>query len=212
MADAVSICNLALSYLGDTATVASIDPPEQSTQAQMCAIYYPIARNALLEMHDWSFATYRVQVAKRSEDDTAGWKGVFQMPAGYVRVIKVQDRGWVEGLHFPISNPFDRWDKSPDGVPFTVAGGKLYTNAEKPIVTYVSSQVTEGAFSPLFVTALGYYLAMEMAGARVKGKEGQALAQNLQKAFQTALSLAKTKDAQQQSKRLDFLPEWLQVR
>ena len=59
MASDVEICNLALSHLGDTATVASIDPPEGSAQAEHCARFYPIARDALLEKHDWSWATRR---------------------------------------------------------------------------------------------------------------------------------------------------------
>ena len=50
MASEVDICNLALGHLGDNATVASLNPPEGSVQAQHCARFYPIARDALLEM------------------------------------------------------------------------------------------------------------------------------------------------------------------
>ena len=51
MASVVDICNQALSHLGDSATVASIDPPEGSAQAEHCARFYPAALAALLEMH-----------------------------------------------------------------------------------------------------------------------------------------------------------------
>ena len=63
MASEVEICNLALSHLGDTATVASSDPPEGSAQAEHCARFYPIARDALLEMQNWKFATRRATLA-----------------------------------------------------------------------------------------------------------------------------------------------------
>ena len=53
MASEIAICNLALSHLGDAANIASIDPPEGSAQAEHCATFYPIARDSLLEMHDW---------------------------------------------------------------------------------------------------------------------------------------------------------------
>ena len=56
MASEVDICNLALGHLGDNATVSSISPPEGSAQAEHCARFYPIARDALLEMHNWNFA------------------------------------------------------------------------------------------------------------------------------------------------------------
>ena len=59
MADVVSICNLALSYLGDSANMVAINAPEKSTQAELCSRLYPTAVSALLDMHDWSFATKR---------------------------------------------------------------------------------------------------------------------------------------------------------
>ena len=60
MSSEIDICNLALARLGDDATVASIDPPEGSAQAEQCARFYSIARDTMLEMHDWRFATKRV--------------------------------------------------------------------------------------------------------------------------------------------------------
>lgn len=59
----VSICNLALSHIGDTAAVTSIKPPDSSQQAQLCSHFYYIARDAMLEMGSWSFATKRVKLA-----------------------------------------------------------------------------------------------------------------------------------------------------
>ena len=64
MASEVDICNLALAHLGDSATVASINPPEGSAQAEMCQRFYPIARDSLLEMHNWGFATRRKALAQ----------------------------------------------------------------------------------------------------------------------------------------------------
>ena len=57
MATEVDICNLALAHLGDDATIASINPPEGSAQAEKAARFYPIARNTLLELHSWNFAS-----------------------------------------------------------------------------------------------------------------------------------------------------------
>lgn len=63
MASEVEISNLALSRIGDSATVSSINPPEGSAQAEHCQRFYPIARNSLLEMHAWSFCDRRIQLA-----------------------------------------------------------------------------------------------------------------------------------------------------
>jgi len=63
MATEVDICNLALANLGDDATIATLSPPEGSAQAEKAARFYPIARNSLLAMHTWSFASKRGSLA-----------------------------------------------------------------------------------------------------------------------------------------------------
>ena len=64
MASDVDICNLALSFLGDDANVSSISPPEGSQQSEHCARFYPIARDGLLQMHNWNWASRRVALSQ----------------------------------------------------------------------------------------------------------------------------------------------------
>ena len=79
MSSEVDICNLALSRLGDDASVASINPPEGSSQAEHCAQFYPIARNSMLQGHDWNFATRRETLALLSGVDTFNWSYATQI-------------------------------------------------------------------------------------------------------------------------------------
>src|SRR6185312_16246570 len=96
----VTICNLALAHLGDTATVASIKPPDASVQAQLCARFYPVARDALLEMAQWGFATRRVQPAQVTAPtvtDADGntkqtWLYAYAVPSDMVNVQAVLDQ------------------------------------------------------------------------------------------------------------------------
>ena len=79
MSNEVDICNLALSHLGDVANISSIDPPENSVQAMHCARFYPIARNALLEMANWSFAMRRIALTPLSVTNDQ-WQYVYAKP------------------------------------------------------------------------------------------------------------------------------------
>lgn len=203
MANPVSICNLALSYIGDAATVASIDPPEDSPQSQMCATMYPMAVNALLEMHDWTFATRRSAVAKYANEDAHGWKGVFTLPADCLRVVRVQDK-----LRQHSWEPTDRDYE----VALGTLGRVLYTDSPEPVVTYISSNTPAALFSYQFVVALAWYLANMLAGQRVKGKEGHAMSQNCMKQFDVAIRLAKGYDASQQKNTLGVTPKWIKER
>lgn len=203
MANPVSICNLALSYIGDSANVASIDPPEGGPQAQMCAIMYPMAVNALLEMHDWTFATRRATVAEYAGEDAHGWCGAFTLPADCLRVVRVQES---TSQHF--YEPTDREYE----VGSSLKGRILYTNVDTPVVTYISSNTMPANFSHMFSVALAWYLANMLAGQRVKGKEGHAMSQNAMKQFEVSVRLAKGYDASQQKNSLSVTPKWIKER
>jgi hypothetical protein len=88
MASVVDICNLALAHLGDNATIASIDPPEGSAQAEHCQRFYPIARDTLLEMHSWSFSTKRAYGAE-VENTWSMWEYAYAMPNDASDIIAV---------------------------------------------------------------------------------------------------------------------------
>lgn len=213
MADAVSICNLALSYLGDAANMVSIDEPEKSAQAELCSRLYPMTVSALLDMHDWSFATKRQAVPELTEEEGFGWRRVYQTPSDAIRIISVKDynRQRLGSSEFRyVGDSFPDYDQPH--ADFEAKDKKLYTDVDNPVVEYISSNTDVSRFTPDFVDALAYLLAHKVVGARVKGKEGQTLAQMLLKQFYVSLSTAKTKDASQQKKRIHFVPSWIQAR
>ncbi len=99
----VSICNMALSHLGDIAQVTSIAPPDGTMQAQLCANFYWSARNALLEMADWGFATQRQLLAQvtnptvntvtlpdgTTQTSCGTWRFAFGVPSNMIRALAV---------------------------------------------------------------------------------------------------------------------------
>jgi hypothetical protein len=92
MASEIDICNLALSHLGDNATVASIDPPEGSAQAEHCARFYPMARDALLELHHWKFATRRANLALLNAESWS-WSYAYAAPSLTLKLLAVLPAG-----------------------------------------------------------------------------------------------------------------------
>ena len=88
MASEVEICNLALAHLGDDATIASIDPPEGSAQAEHCARFYAIARDSLLQMHNWNFASKRVALAGVNMPYTM-WAYAYACPGDMMVAVSV---------------------------------------------------------------------------------------------------------------------------
>lgn len=196
MPSAVDISNLALSHLGDEATVASIDPPEGSAQAEHCARWYPIARNELLELHDWNFASVRAPLSLLSAS-TPQWAYTYARPNGAVRVLAVLDADATDDVQ-PI----------PGAATFTpqpfvceaLADGTqvIRTNQANAAARYTLQVEDPTRFSPLFADALAYLLASKLAGPVLKGAEGRKAALDLRNYFAAvALPQAARSDANQ---------------
>lgn len=206
MASAVSICNLALSFIGDPASVASIDPPDGTAQAQMCATMYPMALSGLLEGFDWSFATKRQTLVAYVGEEAYQWKAVYALPSDCLRLIHVRSAQ---------SEHYEHWFRSRDEafeVLNTPAGRRLYTDAISPVATYITSNINPSLFSPLFTVALAWFLATMLCGQRIKGQEGYKLAQACQQQFDKALRSAKAEDGKQQKRCVGKIPRWILAR
>lgn len=187
MASEVEICNLALAHLGDSATIASIDPPEGSAQAEHCSRFYPMARDALLQTHPWNFATRRAQLAQLA-NAPYGWAFTYARPVGALDVFDIQPPNVVDGTE-PTKAYVCELDAEGNEV--------IYTNVQNAVARYVTLVTDTNRFSPLFTLALSWHLASMLAGPIIKGKEGAAQAQRCAQMAEMYLSRAKVNDAQQ---------------
>lgn len=181
MVSDVDICNMALGFLGDTARITNITPPDQSTQAQLCAKFYPIALRSTLEMHNWAFATKRTELTLVDIDhieehgahththtwgthcDCSEWEYFYELPRHFLKAISVVP-----------AESTDDYLKSQDfsvqldslGVP------RLYTDCKDAILVYTEYVVETHLFPPLFQVAVAWHLASMLAGPIIKGNTG----------------------------------------
>mgnify|MGYP005851366083 CR=1 FL=1 len=213
MASEVEICNLALANLGDRADLASISPPEQnSRQAELCARYYPIARDVVLAGHSWSFNLKRATVAQLAEPPLAGWLYQFAVPADALHILSVlpENSPTDLNLHRGVSPAGVRSSASSYAPPlagyatqaFTVELGPnnqrvILTNYPNPVVRYRARVLDASLFTPECVVALSWLLASYLAGPLIKGKEGAQMAQNCQQFYAAFISRAIARDAGQ---------------
>lgn len=179
MAGEVDICNTALGHLGDEATVSAISPPDGSVQAGHCARFYPIVRDALLEMHTWGFNTQRAVLAVSPTDPPVGWAYAYAVPSLCVKPIAVLMPNSLPDLFLPEpalitptgTDTLNAQDyiveASPvDGTPI------LYTNVEEASLLYSLGITDTTKFTPLFTMALARLLASYLAGPIIKGVTG----------------------------------------
>lgn len=182
----VSQCNLALSHLGDEATVSSLDPPEGSAQADHCATFYPIARRALIEMRGWSFATRRANLAEAADDPPATWAYAYALPAQCIRVVAILspeqldvfDAWWSSVVNPAFSERgFNDFQTQPFIQESNTDGAlRIYTNIEEAICIYMVDVTDTTRWTPLFGLAQARLLASFLAGPVIKGTAGMQVA------------------------------------
>lgn len=195
MASEVDICNLALAHLGDTATVTSLDPPEGSAQAAHCARFYPIARDALLEVHPWGFATTRMQLALLGIT-APEWRYAYAPPSDALTIIAVfppSGDSYVGATAAAVSTT-----AQPFACEVDVEGNSvLFTNQPDAVLRYTSVVTDTTRFSPLFTLTLTWHLASMLAGPLLKGEAGSAEAKRCAAFMQSFLTKAVESDASQ---------------
>lgn len=223
MASEVDICNLALGYLGDDATVASIDPPEGSAQAEHCSRFYPIARDMMLQAHTWSFSMRRVTGALLTSESSV-WEYAYALPGDCLRVLAVIPPDATDDItYLPLDSqqlPIG-WYVPGAGAytsqPFTIelnsSGAQMiYTNLENAIIRYQARVTDTTRFSPMLVNAIAAQLASMIAGPLIKGKEGTTASLQWFKVAMQYLEQAKGSDANQQHKDITHVVSWISGR
>jgi len=207
MAADVDIANLALSHLGDSATVTSFNPPEGSAQAEHCARLFPLARDTLLEMPGvaWSFATRRLLLAELPNDSTQ-WDYCYQRPTDCLRIVRVMapDDADDEDIRHPFV--------SERGAGAAAGSRVIRTDVAEASLVYICPVEDTTLFSTLFVAALSHQLASMLAGPVLKGEAGAAEAKRQLQLRELYLSQAKLSDVGERHVERDHVPPWIGAR
>jgi hypothetical protein len=209
MSTEVTICNLALARLGDEANVQTISPPDGSAQASQCAQFYPVARDTLLTMRPWSFATVRTALAPLVPDGVhTSWAQAYAMPANCLLMRKVLEPDAADdvGVAGVAAGREFRVEAREDGQVVVL------TNTVGAVGVFTKRITDVAKFSPLFSDALAWLLASYLAGPIVKGDAGRAAALRAQEAFSATMSAAGGTDASQQKLPDRVLASWLAAR
>ena len=200
MSSEVDIANLALANLGDNATVASLDPPEGSAQAEHCARFYPMARDAILESHAWNFASKRFQLAEL----TSGW------PQWDYAYAKPADTLVLRGILSPGATADTMDALQPFVVEVDAADNEvIYTDQALAIALYTRRVTDTYRFPPLVVLSIAWQLSSMLAGPLIKGDAGAAESQRCLRMMDYWRSKAIESDANQRKIDRTHSPVWI---
>lgn len=174
MADPVAICNLALGWLG-AKLITSLD--DRANEARLCKAGFDLARDAVLEARQWTFATDRAELAADAEPPVWGWSHRYALPANTLRVISCDDGSWAGRL---------RWVRER---------GYILADHAGPIYARVILRIEDPAeWSPGFTRALAARLAADLA---VPLAENRALQADMLQLYAAEIREAAARDGMQ---------------
>ncbi len=135
--DALGICNIALSKLGEP-PIAAIDP-NGPPAARLCYLHYHPVRREVLTANRWSFATARATLGSHADQAEDGTHALpHSLPPDCLRVLEVSSPGW------------------------TLRGRSIYCPAPSIRLLYIRDEEDCQRFEPLFTEALATRLACKL--------------------------------------------------
>ena len=163
MADKLSMCNMALNYLG-SAPLSSLDVDSSQDSAskksiRLCNLFFDQARDESLVRYRWRCARTRAVLAE--DGSTPGfeqWDHQYHLPSDpwCLRVLQMEYK-----------------DQA-----FSVEGRLLLTNEGKAKILYVKRIVNFGELHPYAVEVIAHILAIKMAIA-LRGENGVQIKEQL---------------------------------
>lgn len=214
MASDVDICNLALANLGHIkANITSIDPPDSSVEAGLCARFYPIARAAAIEAAAWTFARGRSSLVETTNTSTT-WTYAYVLPSDNLRALRVLP-SVSANIFIASCDPDQVYSLVPnegDSAPFEIEGTTLYTNEPDAVLFYLRDVTDTTLFSPTFVVGLSQLLSWFIAGPIIKGEKGAKVAGDMQQLGYATLSRASVYDARASSPAGEYVPAHIRAR
>jgi hypothetical protein len=211
MASETSIANLALTRLGHS-TITSLS--QGTKAADLCALHYPICRDALLRAHPWNFSIRRVTLGQSATAPNHEFTYYHVLPADCLKVIRTD---WEADFTnstavygFPGMNGYGS-EIAPYRIESHADLGKVLLTNEATVKIEYIAQVTDPAlFDPLFVDLLAQRLAAEIS---VAFTDTQTMTKAMWDMYQAKLAEARTTDAQEGTARevVDTSP-WIAAR
>lgn len=152
MATKTEICNLALSHLGVGKEIANVET-EASEEAAACRRFYDPTVRKMLKEFPWPFATRYVDLALVEEDPTNEWDYSYRYPSDCLEIRRIMSGNRVDSLGTRVAYR----------IVSDATGLLIFTDEADASIEYTVMPENTSFFDPLFIEALSYYLAFEIA-------------------------------------------------
>ncbi|MGV6475352.1 hypothetical protein [Azotobacter vinelandii] len=165
MSSVVEICNMALSRIGNSDRIDALD--EDTAQAEQCSLFYETTRDFVLRDFHWGFATAFVSLAEVSANPDPEYPYAYAMPTDCLKARRIVGNVLPESFWPCVNEGWARPVIKP--IPFRVINGSsnslIATTISPATLEYTKKIESSELFDPMFVSALAWRLASQIAPA-----------------------------------------------
>lgn len=149
---AAQLCNIALARVGQRQFIDNLD--ENNAQAKLCKTLYAPARDTVLESFAWQFAARRATLALLAAVTRDGWTYAYDLPSDCLAPREIY-----AGTRNPAGEQRIPWSVEDD----PTYGRIVLTDQAEAVLSYTRAMETVALFPPLFIEALAWKLASDLA-------------------------------------------------
>lgn len=197
MASTIDICNMALARIGHSDRIADLE--EKSKAARTCKLFYEQCRDYVLRDFDWPFAMAHIALADLGSPPL-NWAYRYQYPNDCLKARYIN----VPGI---------RRFAEEQLIPFEVAAGSngrvILTDIAAAELVYTKAVTDPTIFDPMFVSALAWKLAAEVA---MPLSVEPAIAQSAGQAYLYEIGQAAAHAFNESQADAPILPEFIRAR
>lgn len=176
MSSDIEICNIALSRVAVTKAIASFT--ERSIESEQCRVLYPHLRGLVLQEFPWPFAESIVALASLGSP-APGWAFRYRYPADCLKIRNIVQPGFRRALSSDMEIPYQ--------IGYDAGGRVIHTDQPEAVCRFTFKVEDSTFFDALFVEALAWRLAMDLALPLTSKPDLQQFAAQQ---YQMALTLA----------------------
>lgn len=194
MSSEVEIVNSALIKIGEE-TINALT--ENKRSARLANRLYATKRDALQRMYRWNFTIARATLAPESTTPDFGFENKFMLPADNIAFLGIYD---ADELQSNYTSAVAR---------YKIEGNFILADGDTLEIFYRQRVTDTTKFDALFVEALAWFLAADLAYALSTGPER---ARDASRQFQEAIRQAKLADAIETQPEVMVANDWIDSR
>ncbi|WP_421930039.1 hypothetical protein [Nitratireductor rhodophyticola] len=199
MSSVVAICNLALSNVGKDNIDALTEP---TAEARACRQFYDHCRKTLLQTYPWKFAGKTLALAELTNDKEGKWSQAYRRPNDCLKAR------WIRP-EYSVCDPCSQTLQQEIQNPYEIEGQMVYCNLSPAYLRYTFDLADPTRFSPLFIEALSWHLAVRLAMPLTRDPKVRADAYQLAIQMQGRAEMA---DANETRETSDHSSDFIEVR